>query len=127
MLFDAKKVHAIFAKDPNFKAQMEPRILAEPIGGEHEQNRPVGLGAVIAGHAGKQNEDKPRNDGTQLELFGKAIKSFCVRALADYTAARKIVRAELERLTPEETENVMKTAAIVMSEAKRALNQSTAD
>lgn len=117
-IFEAQKVHALFAKDAAFKAQMEPRILAEPIGGEHEQHRPVGLGAVIAGYAGKQNEDKPRNDGSQLELFGKAVKSFCFRAPDDESAARKVVRAEFEKLSPEELEPVMKTVAIMASELK---------
>lgn len=70
LFFEAKKVHKLFAKDADFKAAMEPRILAEPIGGEHENKRPMGLGAVIAGWAGREatlNGD--REDRQQLELF----------------------------------------------------------
>lgn len=121
LLKEARRVHEIFAKDAAFKAQMEPRILVEPIGGEHEQNRPVGLGAVIAGHAGKANEDKSRNDRGQLELFGQAVKTFCIRApqIADEAAARKVVRAQLEHLSPEDLENVQRTAAMVVGEANK--------
>lgn len=66
---DAAKVHEIFAKDKDYKALMEPRIIAQPIGGEHEDKRPVGLGSVIAGYAGRGTLDKPRTDRQQLELF----------------------------------------------------------
>ncbi|NJL18947.1 MAG: hypothetical protein HC901_01155 [Bdellovibrionaceae bacterium] len=120
LLKEARRVHEIFAKDAAFKAQMEPRLLAEPIGGEHEQHRPVGLGAIIAGYAGKANEDKARADRSQLELFGAAVKVFCIRApLAVHEAeARRVIAAHLETLSPEELENVQRTAALVVSEAK---------
>lgn len=126
LIFDAKKVHALFAKDPSYRAQMEPRLLCEPIGGEHEANRPVGLGAILAGYEGKKNEDKARVNHAQLDLFSQAVKTFCIRApqIADESAARGIVRAHLEKITdPEELESVMKTAALVVSEARRALKQ----
>lgn len=118
-LKQARRVHEIFAKDANYKAQMEPRILVEPIGGEHEKNQPVGLGAVVAGYGGKANEDKARNDRNQLELFSQAVKTFCIRApqIADEAAARKVVRAQLENLSADELENVQRTAAIVVGEA----------
>jgi len=122
---DAKKVHAIFAADPQFKAQMEPRILQEAIGGEHEQNRPVGLGAVIAGYEGKQLEDTSRADRSQLELFGRAVKAFSFRSRGlDEAAARKAVRAEFEKLSdPGELEGVLQTALLLSSEAKARLKQ----
>lgn len=126
VLFDAKKVHAIFAKDPIFRAQMEPRLLAEPIGGEHEQNRPVGLGAIIAGYEGKKNEDRARVDAAQLDLFGRAVKAFCIRApqITDSAAAREIVRAQLDQITdPEELDRIVTTAALVVSEGRQALKQ----
>jgi hypothetical protein len=118
-LKDARRVHEIFTKDAAFKAQMEPRLLCEPIGGEHEQNRPVGLGAIIAGYAGKANEDKARNDRSQLELFRASMKSFCIRApqIEDEAAARKIVREQLENMDAEELESVQRTAAMVVGEA----------
>ena len=75
LLFEAKSVHEIFARDPEYCALMEPRILGEPIGGEHEEKRPVGLGAVIAGHAGRKNKNEPRVDSHQLDLFRDGWKS----------------------------------------------------
>ena len=65
----AKKVHEIFARDPEYAALMEPRILGVPIGGEHEEKRPVGLGAVIAGHAGRKNSTDGIALKGQLDLF----------------------------------------------------------
>lgn len=119
-LKEARRVHEIFAKDAAFKAQMEPRILCEPIGGEHEQHRPVGLGAVIAGYAGKANEDKERADRSQLELFGQAVKTFCIRApmAVHEKEARRVIAEHLEKLSPEELENVQRTAALIVSESK---------
>jgi len=124
-VFDSKRVHDLFAKDANYKAQMLPRLLAEPIGGEHESNRPVGLGAIIAGYAGKANEDKARSDRSQLELFTDAMKRFCIRApQVDEAAARKIVRHQFASMSPEEIDAAIATAAIVVSEG-RALNKAT--
>lgn len=120
LLNEARRVHEIFAHDPAYKAQMEPRLLAEPIGGEHEQHRPVGLGAIIAGYAGKQNEDKPRHDRGQLELFSQGLKAFCLRAPlpAHEAQARKVIEEQLEKLSPEELENVERTAALIVRTAK---------
>lgn len=119
-LKEARRVHEIFAHDPGYKAQMEPRLLAEPVGGEHEQHRPVGLGAIIAGFAGKKNEDHPRQVHEQLVLFGQAIKSFCIRApLAVHEAqARRVIEDQLEKLSETEVENVQRTAALIVSVAK---------
>lgn len=120
-LKEARRVHEIFAKDPAFKAQMETRILVEPIGGEHEQNRPVGLGAVIAGYAGKANEDKARNDRSQLQLFSAAVKTFCLRAarIDDMTAARKEVAVQLDGKSPEELEAIEANAALIANVANK--------
>jgi hypothetical protein len=119
-LKEARRVHEIFAKDASFKAQMEPRLLVEPIGGEHEQNRPVGLGAIIAGYAGKANEDKTRNDRSQLELFSQGLKTFILRAPlpAHEAQARKVIAEQLEKLSPQELDNAQRTAALIVSEAK---------
>jgi hypothetical protein len=120
LLKEARRVHEIFTKDPAFKAQMEPRLLAEPIGGEHEQHRPVGLGAIIAGYAGKANEDKARADRSQLELFSAGLKTFILRAplAAHESQARAVIAEQLEKLTPEELDNAARTAALIVSEAK---------
>ncbi|MHB8520707.1 MAG: hypothetical protein ACYDH9_08105 [Limisphaerales bacterium] len=42
----AAAVHALFAKYPKYKARFEPRILGRESGDEHEDSRPLGLGAV---------------------------------------------------------------------------------
>lgn len=120
LLQEARRVHEIFAHDLAYKAQMEPRLLAEPIGGEHEQTRPVGLGAIIAGYAGKQNEDKPRADRGQLELFSQGFKAFCLRAPlpAHEAQARQVIEDQLEKLSDTEVENVQRTAALIVSVAK---------
>ena len=92
LLFEARKVRTAFAdrkkhsflvsggpKDGDIvectlKDWFEPRILRAPIGGEHEVNRPIGLGAVIAGIAGLEStKDKPREDRPQLELFSRSV------------------------------------------------------
>jgi hypothetical protein len=125
-LKEARRVHEIFAKDPAFKAQMEPRILVEPIGGEHEQNRPVGLGAVIAGAAGKRNEGNPITKREQLELFGAAVKTFCNRApqIENEAAARKVVQEQLEGKTADELESIQTYSELVASVAKSLAKQS---
>lgn len=70
LLKQAKDVHAIFDRDADYKEQMEPRILAEMEGGEHERLLPMGLGAVIAGHAGRDHTlDKNRRDRGKFGLF----------------------------------------------------------
>ena len=80
LFIDAGKVHEYFAKDANFKAQMKPRILAEPIGGEHENKRPMGLGAVIAGWAGRNSTlDQARADRQQLDLFTDGLGTLTKR------------------------------------------------
>ena len=88
-LFEARKVHELFTdkkvysfnvqggaqdgtvRECTLKEWFEPRILRAPIGGEHEQNRPLGLGGVIAGIASVREGDKgkfsPKQTG-QMEL-----------------------------------------------------------
>ncbi|MBK8255608.1 MAG: hypothetical protein IPK82_23460 [Polyangiaceae bacterium] len=108
---------------------MEPRLLCEPMGGEHEANRPVGLGAIIAGYEGKKNEDKARVDAAQLDLFGRAVKGFCCRAVGlEESEMRRVIRDEIEKIEdPEELERVMNGAALFVSEARRALKQPSAE
>ena len=74
LLFQAQQVHERFEQDPEFKELMEPRILAEPIGGEHEDLRPVGLGAVLAGWAGrKETKDEARGQIQLCLRFRKCL------------------------------------------------------
>ena len=77
----AAQVHALFAKDPAYASQMLPRIFGEPVGGEHADARPVGLGAVLAGYKGKQvDKGGPPDDAKrQLELFTKTVEDGITR------------------------------------------------
>jgi len=89
LMEEARHLHKVFAEDKKayefqvqggardgeaeemtLKDYFEPRILRTPIGGEHEQHRPMGLGAVIAGIAGiRATGGKPRREPEQLQLF----------------------------------------------------------
>jgi hypothetical protein len=87
---DAAKVHELFTKHPqkrvwndtaeelSFQEYYLPRLLASPAGGEHE--RPLGLGAIIAGikselaHPGRPHGGgRPEAANKQLELFERTI------------------------------------------------------
>lgn len=70
----AAKVHAIFAKDPEYKALMEPKILRDASGSDREEERPVGLGAVVAGYGGQCTKDKAKGDRGQLALFTEVVE-----------------------------------------------------
>ena len=65
--YQGRQVHALFAQQPAYKAQMEPLLLS---GDEREQ---VSLQGVLAGWTGKLNEGQPRRQSDQLDLFGKAF------------------------------------------------------
>jgi hypothetical protein len=102
LMFYARKVHQLFEKDAEFKAQMEPRILAESFGGEHEKFRPVGLGAVIAGYAGRDTtKGRAKNDRGQLDLFERGIGAMDVRWTywKDFDAEEKAKAREAIRET----------------------------
>ncbi|MFO1461244.1 MAG: hypothetical protein U1G08_17810 [Verrucomicrobiota bacterium] len=63
----AAQVREIFVEDPEFRDEMEPRIL--------DTVDPVGLGAVIAGYAGRKatsGKAKGKRSNEQLELFAEA-------------------------------------------------------
>lgn len=126
----AARVHKLFAEQPDYAAQMKPRLYCEFEGGEHENTRPVGLGAIISGFATWQVADKAgrfapgKHD--QLELFGKAVKSFVFQA-GRLTAegARDVVRKQLSQVEPEELERIAIMADLVQSEARRAIKHTT--
>lgn len=110
-LFDqAAKVHKIFESDPDYAAEMLPRIYAEPVGGEKESSRPVGLGAVIAGYAGRNaTKDQPkRPEASQLELFSESIASTFHRwaRIEDVGAVRPALREIVTHLREEELEKL---------------------
>lgn len=124
LIFEAKKVHDIFAENPAYKAQMEPRLLAQPIGGEHEQFRPVGLGAIVAGWHGKKNEDRPLARSPQLELFTGAVGNVFKRFVywtqmepAQRRAAFEQIEGYLDRMEGKDREAL---ADMLLALAKRA-------
>jgi hypothetical protein len=101
----AKQVHEIFVRDAEYKKAMEPRILAEPIGGEHENSRPVGLGAVIAGWSGRAaTNDKAKGASDQLELFSDAFTTLGKRFSywESFSQAQKSRAVEVIRKTVSE-------------------------
>ena len=89
-LFDARKVRAAFEDKKKYSFNVkggpqdgaevemtlrewyEPRILRSFVGGEHEQNRPMGLGGILAGitaiKEGNRDKYNPKGKG-QLSLF----------------------------------------------------------
>lgn len=93
-LFHARQVRAEFERDAkpyrfvieggaqdgeavflSLQEYFEPRILRPAIGGEHENHRPLGLGAVIAGIASiRKNKGGEKVNATQLELFAKGLE-----------------------------------------------------
>lgn len=60
--YRARDVHNLFAKHPDYKSVMEPKLL-----GLAEDT--VGLGAIIAGHAGFKKTGSTRPEVNQFELF----------------------------------------------------------
>ncbi len=108
-LFDhAARVHSIFADDPAFAALMEPKIL--------DEHSPVGLGAVIAGYAGRESTKKGKPDFTptrQLELFTQTITDELTRwgywTTADDDAKRThfgAIRKAASTLDPQTCEEI---------------------
>ena len=75
ILKQARRLHAEFQKSPDLRAEFEPRILAA--------EDPIGLGAALAGIAGKvSTENKPRGEtrNTALHNWGVAWKNVCAAA-----------------------------------------------
>jgi len=145
LLFEARKVHELFADKKTYtfnqvggakdgsivectlREWFEPRILKAPIGGEHEQNRPLGLGGVIAGIASVKEGNKGKFDpkgANQLELFTNGLNALAGRALKlSPEAMRKSVRAWLdqagEKFNDEQLEQLEQLADVIKAEAKQ--------
>ena len=70
LFFQARDVHKLFAKNPEVKAQLEPKIL----------NGELCLGYAINGGAGLvSTKGHSRNNPEQLELFTRGINALRVR------------------------------------------------
>lgn len=127
VLFEAQKVHQEFARDEKryafetedgvqeltLREYFEPRILRAPIGGEHESNRPLGLGAVIAGIASvRLNSGGSKHEvRQQLELFTSTVGTLFKRfsywqtlSATEQVEALKVIRREAASMAPERAE-----------------------
>lgn len=131
LLFQAKQVHREFeiktkyavnvkggAEDGaeclmTLREYFEPKILAPFTGGEHEDSRPIGLGALLAGipsiKAGQTDPDKFNPKGNQLDFFSKLVTG-ASRQLAAWNShkrdATEVLRAQAGRLAPAECEGL---------------------
>lgn len=67
LFFQAKRLHEAFAAEPELREEFEPRIL--------DLDDPIGLGACLAGIAGRlstKDQEKRHRADEQLELFSEA-------------------------------------------------------
>lgn len=106
LLFQARKVLAIFADDDAYRVDIEPKIIA----GE------VGLGAVIAGHAGrKTTAGVERIDRPQEILFKTGLRTLFLRAsrFEDKQQLRVAVRQEVDQVKPEELGLLEDVASVI--------------
>lgn len=125
-LFEAKAVHKLFAKDRAYKELMEPRILRHCVGGEHEDKRPVGLGAVISGYDGFKKRGGERQDNPQLELafrnVGGTLSLFTRWAgldKADRAELLKFIREKMDAMEPDQCEQSAELASQIAAELHR--------
>jgi hypothetical protein len=102
LLFEAQRVHQVFADkkvytfnvrggaadgeivECTLKAWFEPKLLQPFVGGEHESNRPLGLGGILAGIASVKEGNRGKFDpkaASQLDLFNRGFDQFIGRAL----------------------------------------------
>lgn len=103
------------------REHFEPLLLEEEEGDEHHENR-MGLGAIIKaiGYLVSPSRETPTYQ-PELNLFGKSIETFCVRAcrMEDEGEARKKIREALDKIgDADELQQVCNMAAILNSEAR---------
>lgn len=106
LLFQARKVVAIFAEDDAYCVDIEPEIIA----GE------VGLGAVIAGYAGRKSTiGTERKDRNSEILFKTGLRTLFLRAsrFSDRAEIRAAVRSEIDQVSPEGLDLVEGVAATI--------------
>ena len=144
LLFEAQKVHKEFSDKKTYsfnvrggphdgdvvectlKAWFEPKLLQPFVGGEHEVNRPLGLGGIMAGIAiikeGNRDVFNPKG-ATQLDLFSRGLNQFFGRALKVPTAQiAKTVKSWLEckdaNLSDEQLEQLEQLGETLKTEAR---------
>ena len=72
----ARKLHKIYAENPEYRDQTEVMLLADTDGGEQADKRPMSLHGAIAGFAGKVAPQDHRNeDNRQMLLFEDGLST----------------------------------------------------
>ena len=97
------------------KDWFEPRILQAYVGGEHEQNRPMGLGGILAGITAVREGDKskfapkPKQGDFFADLFTTDLQKFNKLSDSRRAAALAAVHQAAEELPPEECDKAADT------------------
>lgn len=119
-LYQAKAVHKLFFSDPEYKAQMEPRIIEDG----------YGLGAVIAGHAGQQaTKGKARNDQPETARFFTTFRSLAIRCskVPDVAEFGPVVTQVVSAMDDEEELERVETLGRTMAAEAKARRAEIAD
>lgn len=142
LLFEAQRVHQAFADkkiytfnvrggaqdgeivECTLKAWFEPKLLQPFVGGEHESNRPLGLGGILAGIASVKEGNRGKFDpkqASQLDLFNRGFDQFISRALKlNHEAAAKNIRDWFSsgEISDEEADRIEHLADTIKAEAR---------
>jgi len=101
MFHQAREVYALFAKDPKYKAAIEPVLLRAA-----DKDTP-GLGAIIAGHDGFKKTGSTRPEVNQFELFdgffGKVFKHGLESKELRLSLSNRLARADNDQFGQIET------------------------
>jgi len=94
--------------ESTLKDWYEPKILQAYVGGEHEQNRPMGLGGIIAGITAVKEGDKSKfapkmSQGDFFaDLFTRDLQKFNKLTDSRRSAALAVIEKSAAELPPEE-------------------------
>ena len=137
--FEDKKVYSFnvqggskdgSVQECTLKEWFEPRLLQAYVGGEHEQNRPMGLGGILAGITAVREGDKskfapkPKQSDFFGDLFSEQIGKFTALPEAKRAAALAVMQKSAEELEPEECEAAADTLQ-AMAKVYRAAAKNT--
>jgi hypothetical protein len=105
----AAKVHEIFEKDPEYRAQMLPEI------NEHG----IGLGAVVAGYAGQEaTKGKARLEYDDADLFSRSLRSTFIRVVK--LPDPRLIRSTVETLIGAVEDSVDLDKILVLADELRS-------
>ena len=97
------------------KDWFEPRLVQAYVGGEHEQNRPMGLGGILAGITAVREGDKskfaPKPKQTDFfgDLFTRDVRKFNALTDSRRSAALAVIQKSAAELPPEECDKAADT------------------